>query len=662
MKVPVLLSISVLLFISIISSSCGNDTRSLKKTPVNKKTTIQLIKSNVNKEKAYVLDYDGAYQNGFVMPSINHKIDSFKLSLKIENDSLDELYYKIYYQNESYKFEEEFDNPYEMMSSENFYGSWENVEKTFVKIGKEKSININSSFRITGNPRSEKVFYSLNSHQLSPPENEITNTINGIKENSAWLKAIEEKAIANKVGVDDQLRVDAIYILTGEVNNRWKRNLRVGTYSVLVVVANKKELDSIPNYIKNISLQKKGEYVSPYYYFLHGDGKDNSNINTLLIEDFASVKAEVPLTNGIYVDFDSIPNADKRSFNKLVNNSSNLFTKAAFEYHFSHQANTESFMNIAQHADFKNEGYSHEKHKDDTLNSERIKTYFTNTVSPGKTFGVDLQEKALWFKNPGNKAGEFKKENVGLKTRHGLTYGKYTFKIKMPKLLTKENIWTGVTNAIWLIYEKGDWNIRRICNNGGYMPFYGAGEGEQRVPQVNYSEIDFEILKTVESWPASSYGDQLERIDPKSHENKVMVTCTNWDMACQEPRHFSRGLNRLIYKTDTFNFHRWDQYYNAVTSKYPEEDDVLFGGEFYYFQIEWSPRKIIWRIGPEKEKLYMVGYMNEQMTTIPNNQMLAVLTQEYHFSEWWPNSPYKQENIPFSSKDLLGKLYSLEIE
>ena len=86
------------------------------------------------------------------------------------------------------------------------------------------------------------------------------------------------------------------------------------------------------------------------------------------------------------------------------------------------------------------------------------------------------------------------------------------------------------------------------------------------------------------------------------------------------------------------------------------------GGEYYYFQIEWRPNEIIWRVGPEKENLHVVGYMNDKVTTIPNNQMLAVITQEFHFSEWWPMSPYKQENIPFSKEDLNGMLYSLEIE
>lgn len=42
--------------------------------------------------------------------------------------------------------------------------------------------------------------------------------------------------------------------------------------------------------------------------------------------------------------------------------------------------------------------------------------------------------------------------------------------------------------------------------------------------------------------------------------------------------------------------------------------------------------------------------------------MLCIITQEYHHSDWWPNSLFLQENIPFTSEDLNGILYSIEIE
>ena len=626
---------------------------------------IEVIKIVKGSGDEVVLDYNGAYKDGFVIPSKRmNGIDSFQISFRLKNKPAEPMFYKIYYQNESYKFSEKLDSSYNILASENFYGSWEGSTLGFKKIDSLWEGAVDVFFRISGNPRNEQLYYGINPHAKEPDENEINKVIENIKADSEWLKAIEEKANNNKLDLNSQLRSDAIWILAGNVNSKWKRNPRVGTYSALIVVTNQNGLDSIPNYIKDISKKEGGSFINPYYYFLHGKGKSNPNIFVSLVNEFITVKADVPLAKGIYVDYDNTLFKGKDYFNAYVGNSEEIRSNATFEYYNSLQANTKSFMNVPIHSDFLNTGYNKEEYvKNGTLpDNQRVKTYFSNTLYPGKTFGVDTVQNTLWFKNPGNNENEFKKENVGIKTRHGLTYGKYTFKIKMPKLLTSDNVWTGVTNAIWSTSEKGEWNERRICKKGGYMPYYGAGKDQERVPYTTYSEIDFEILKTVEAWPKTSYPDKKVPTEPSSHDNKIMVACTNWDMACLQPDSFNVGVQPFQYQGDTFNLHRWDHYYNALTSKYPEKDDVLFGGEYYYFQIDWRPEEIIWRIGPEKNSLHVVGYMNNQVTSIPNNQMFAVITQEYHFSEWWPNSPYKQENVPFPSNDLKGTLYSLEIE
>ena len=214
-----------------------------------------------------------------------------------------------------------------------------------------------------------------------------------------------------------------------------------------------------------------------------------------------------------------------------------------------------------------------------------------------------------------------------------------------------------------MLYDTpGKWNNRRICEGDGYYPYY-VTEGSQKSPQTHYSEIDFEILKAAEFWPKWDYKDPAkDRIEPASHKDKIMVTCTNWDMSCTQPENFDVGVHRIAFKEDTFDLHRWHSYQNAVTSKVPELDDELFGGEYYYFQLEWQPTEIIWRIGPEKDNLHVVGYMNNKVTSIPNNQMITVFTQEYHYSHWWPNAPFLQEDIPFPTEDLPGKLFSIEIE
>ena len=64
------------------------------------------------------------------------------------------LYYKIFYQNESYKFDES-----DTLCHENFYGSWEDVSVGFKPVPADG--HIVDSFRIVGNPRDEKVYYGV---------------------------------------------------------------------------------------------------------------------------------------------------------------------------------------------------------------------------------------------------------------------------------------------------------------------------------------------------------------------------------------------------------------------------------------------------------------------------------------------------------------------
>ncbi len=92
------------------------------------------------------------------------------------------------------------------------------------------------------------------------------------------------------------------------------------------------------------------------------------------------------------------------------------------------------------------------------------------------------------------------------------------------------------------------------------------------------------------------------------------------------------------------------------------KDDELNKRDYYYYQIEWKPDTIVWRIGPEKDQLKVIGYIDASMTTIPNNQMLMIVTQEYHPSIWWPESPQLLEYIPFPLSPIKGSILEMEIE
>ncbi len=57
-----------------------------------------------------------------------------------------------------------------------------------------------------------------------------------------------------------------------------------------------------------------------------------------------------------------------------------------------------------------------------------------------------------------------------------------------------------------------------------------------------------------------------------------------------------------------------------------------------------------------------VAYMDNSITSVPNNQMVIVFTQEFHDTEWWPLSPFIQEMIPFPKKDIQGEILELYVE
>jgi hypothetical protein len=210
------------------------------------------------------------------------------------------------------------------------------------------------------------------------------------------------------------------------------------------------------------------------------------------------------------------------------------------------------------------------------------------------------------------------------------------------------------------------------------MANYYGGANDKRVKNTGYSEIDFEILKTVPYCPSYllpppyTWGtDDPDNVkswnvpfpdEILENDDKIEVACTNWDMSCREPKNFNAGCYPVSYLGQTFWAHRWDNSYRAITEKTPEPDDELFGSEYYYFQIDWEPKAIIWRIGPSIDKLRVVGYVDWTISSIPDNQMLMIISQEYHNTKWWVGSPYSQDNIPFPMKDLVGKIYELTIE
>lgn len=633
----------IIIILTIISFSCSDGKNGFDDDKDFIIADVDLL-TNYSDNILY-LDYEDAI-HGFVVPSKNQTDNgffNFNFTIKNNTDTVQTLYYKIYYRNESYKFpaaDEKNPKIQHHYAHENFYGSWEDTNIGFKKAKELKpneSVIINDKFRIVGNPRNEKK-----------------------------------------------------YFYNGE-NDRWKRNPRVGNYSAIIVVTNEEGLNAIPENIKYLHKIDKENFKTPYFYFLHGDGSGVNNTSVFLKNDIVKVKAKPDLGKGIYVnrgEFRDIDNEEFRnSFTDNCGNCEYLYETATIAQ-FTHYIDKSAKMyNIPVIKDFFNDTYTKTDYNWGRAfykKEERIGMVPVNARYPCQTVFSDPDEGKIVIRNPGVEYGEWRKQNVGMITRHGFTYGKYTVKANLTRLLNDDNVWNGITNAIWLIYQGGrgsyktGWNLRRPCPTTGYMKTYWGGRDDDRVERVDYSEIDFEILKTVHYCPSNKFPPVYENFvaDPNNikawntkfpddvlkYDSKIAVCCTNWDMACHEPKNFSSGCHEVSFEGKTFLAHRWEDVYRAVTTKYMAPDKELFGSDYYYFQIDWQPDKIIWRIGTERDQLYVVGYVDETISMIPDNQMLLIVTQEFHNTNWWPGSQYLQENIPFPKEDYVGEIYEIIIE
>lgn len=597
--------------------------------------------TNVNLNNVFAMDYTRAITDGFIIPTIQQVEGGyFIMEFMIRNTGTmpQKFCYKIYYQNESYKFPER--NPEDTLHQhpnawENFYGSWDDPATGFAETGLIANDNdyhpVTARFRITGNPRNEKRYF------------------------------------------------------TGDRNDRFKRNPRVGTYSFLLVITTQNTLEKklIPGYVINIGKQAETGFVNPYFWFLYGDGKQIPNTLAVVAKEHLTVVANPDPGAGIYLNplVYSKEIADQCKTGNCGQND-RMYYQAAFDQFVHYVDPTTKLNNIPVITDILNSDYSrldYNWNKRFYRKEELIASTSLVAARPCETVVSDPEKHIITIRNPKSEFGKWQKQNAGVITRHGLTYGKYTVKCKLTELLNRQNMWNGLTNAIWLITQStDDWNYRRDCIKGGYMASYYGGSLDNRVKNMGYSEIDFEILKTVPycpSWllpPAYNHGidDQFHNQNwnipfPEeilADDDKIMVSCTNWDMACWQPADFHDGCYPVRYQNKTFWAHRWDKTYRALTQKTPEPDDELFGQPYYYFQIDWQPDKIIWRIGPSKNNMRVVGYQDEKVTSIPNNQMLLIITQEFHNTKWWVGSAYSQDNVPFPGADYVGEIYEVTIE
>ena len=611
------------------------------------------------------MDLKGVVNDGIVIPSANQCDEA---AFVFNFNAKEGQYYKIFYQNESYKFNN--DNP---LNSENFYGSWEDVNIGFKKV--EKTGLQTDSFRIVGNPRDERKYYGADLSKNSFSEEAVDNVINAIYNTPEWLESVKIKADNNGNSLDKQLYLDAIWIINdnknrGDINNRFKRNPRVGEYSFMLVICDEKAMNEIPDYIKNISLtDENGNFVNPYAYFLNNNSDD---IDVIISPKTLKTRAVITPEYGVFLDETQIKTDDYSvdNSNPRCSDSDEMYSNALYKQFLSHVSQQYTLRNIPLIKDvvsdddpFTMKEYEDAKTKYDSAQLQYNYPFVTDCL--GSTVKLN-DDNSISLINPGNNdMNNLQKESTGVITRVGFTYGKYRGKIKFPVMLNEENIWNGLTYAFWLIYQdEHAWNNRRTSTaGGGYIDKNDDSDNPVRRHDYHYSEIDIEIVKASRYWPEMYYASEDKRFEEETPKfnNEIMYCCTNWDLATPEPDKFASGINKIPYDNKEYDAMRWTDLYKALTLKSPISNDV-FKEDYYYYEIEWRPEEIIWRIGPSPDEMTVVGYMNDEYTSIPNNQMLCIITQEYHYSEWWPPVVFEQGLIPYNKTDIEGKVYEIVIE
>ena len=622
--------------------------------------------SNFPDEKIVALDMDlrNVVNEGIVIPSDSQCDEpGFAFTFNAKKGQ----YYKIYYQNESYKFG---DN--DSLSNENFYGSWEDVSVGFKKV--EESGMVTDYLRIVGNPRDEKKYYGADLTKNNFNKESVDNVIRSIKNTPEWFASVKEKAINNGKDLDEQLYLDAIWIINdnknrGDVNNRFKRNPRVGEYSFMLVVCDEDALNQIPDYIQNISLtDENGAFVNPYSYFSKNKNKE---IEVVVSDKRLKTRAVITPEYGVFLDETQIKTNDYTvdNSNPKCSDSEEMYSNALYKQFLSHVSQQYTLRNIPLIKDVVSDDdpytmkeYEEARSKYDSAQLQYNYPFVTDCL--GSTVKLN-DDNSISLINPGNDdLNDLQKESTGIMTRVGFTYGKFRGKIKFPVMLNEENIWNGLTYAFWLIYQdEHPWNNRRTSTaGGGYIDKNDDSENPVRRHDYHYSEIDIEIVKASRYWPDFYYteNENIATENPMNN-NEIMYCCTNWDLATREPVKFASGINKIPYKSNTYEAMRWYDLYKALTIKSPISNE-FFKEDYYYYEIEWRPDEIIWRVGPSEDKMQLVGYMNDEYTAIPNNQMLCIVTQEYHYSEWWPPIVFEQGLIPYNKSDIEGRVYEIVVE
>ena len=141
---------------------------------------------------------------------------------------------------------------------------------------------------------------------------------------------------------------------------RWARNPRVGEYSFLLVVVPEDAFTAarIPDAVARINEQENGQFIEPYWYFLHGPGAKLPQVTVLEARERLKVSARPPLGAGIYVE--ETEGISKGAFSDRCGQTEELRKQAPFKQFIHYVDPSTRFANIPLIADVLGNAYTPE--------------------------------------------------------------------------------------------------------------------------------------------------------------------------------------------------------------------------------------------------------------------------------------------------------------
>ncbi len=660
-----MIGVRPIIYFAIVAwlSSCSSDQRSIVITEFSPLYNYEFEGDTLVME----MDLDAGPFRGIRLPSARKPVgkQTFQFAFKAQNTSnrARRVAYKIYYQNDSYRHPETVIDEtgreiYNTKSSENFYGSWvsdslEGFRKT-APISANEQIVIQDEVTILGNPLNERTYFDGNPIDQRFREIDIQEAVAEISLQPNLLSDALYRSDSAQVDTLKALRKAAIQTLLSKKadyleNQRWQRNPRVGCYRFMLVAGDAESIAMLPNTIRNMGIEdpELRVRINPFYFFRYGGGSIDalsSGITVLESQKVLKTYAVLSASHGIYYnyfDFDSIP----AEFNTVCSSTDELYMLAHFEQHVDRWHTPLPIGNIDEAANVGGMSYPLKQYLSNVKSGKRIlDTLFTPEQRPCENIYYYPLSESIGLQNPGNAKRPFAKRNAGVQGRVGFAYGRYRARIRFPEMLSKEGVWNGLTYAYALVNQSE--------NRGGIK----TNETAARKPL-----IELEITKDSKLWPgAIDAGLDTANYHPEKDHNLIVagiLSAGAGNIKDESDRKAlsAKGRDRtyLIYRPETAP--------ERLVQK-SERPAARTAGQTYYYEIEWKPESVSWKMGPSPGQMEEVGYVNVAVSAIPNQQMVPLIRQEFQPTGERPFAPFAQRHIPYPSMPINGLVYEIVIE